>query len=128
MIPPFLLLLNLLKGLIKLMEDFQTATNWTHRWKLVFNSNITDQAIAVIFSVEKKRFDHPELIFNGIPVARQDYTKPSGIYLDSWLNFSKHTKDTVIKEIKGISLLKHLFKYVTRKVFFLCYKLCATPS
>ena len=42
-------------------------------------------AIEVIFSVKKKKPEHPELIFNVIPVSRENYTKHLGVYLDSGL-------------------------------------------
>ena len=111
----------------KLVKDLQTVTDWAHQWKMIFNPDITKHAIEVIFSVKKKKPEHPELIFNGIPVARQDYTKHLGVYLDSRLNFSKHRREAIIKASKGISLLKYLSKYVSRKVLDLCYKLYVRP-
>ena len=91
----------------------------------MFNPDITKQPIEVIFSVKKNKSDHPELIFNGTPVARRDYTKHLGVYLDSRLNFSKHIKETVTKATKG--LLKDLSKYVSRKVLAMNYKLYVRP-
>ena len=88
-----------------------------------FNPDITKQAIEVIFSIKKNKPDHQELIFNDIPVARQDHTKHLGVFLDSRLNFSKHIKEAIIKAKKGISLLKYLSKYVSRNVLDTCYKL-----
>ena len=111
----------------KLIEDLQTVTNWAHQWKMVFNPDITKQAIEVIFSVKKKKPEHPELIFNGIPVSRECHTKHLGVYLDSGLNFSKHIREAVIKATKGVSLLKYLSKYVSRKVLDLSYKLYVRP-
>ena len=111
----------------KLIEDLQTVTNWAHQWKMVFNPDITKQAIEVIFSVKKKKPEHPELIFNGIPVSREGHTKHLGVYLDSGLNFSKHIREAVIKATKGVSLLKYLSKYVSRKVLDLSYKLYVRP-
>ena len=87
---------------------------------MVFNPNITKQAIEVIFSVKKKNAVHPDLTINGIPVAR--HTKHLGLYLDSALNFSKHVKEAVIVALKGISLLKYLSKYVDRNVLNLYNK------
>ena len=58
----------------------------------MFNPDITEQAIELIFPVKKKTSDHPELISNGIPVGRQYYTKHLGVCLDSRLNFSKHIR------------------------------------
>ena len=112
---------------VKIIKDLQTVSDWAHQWKMVFNPDITKQAIEVIFSVKKNKPDHPELIFNDIPVARQDHTKHLGVFLDSRLNFSKHIKEAIIKAKKGISLLKYLSKYVSRNVLDTCYKLYVRP-
>ena len=42
------------------------------------------------------------LIFNGIPVSREEHTKLLGGYLDSGLNFSKHIREAVMKATKDI--------------------------
>ena len=108
----------------KLVKDLRTITNWAYQWKMVFNPDITKQAIEVIFSVKKKKPEHPELLFNGIPVSRKDNL---GVYLDGRLTFSKHIREAVIKVAKGVSLLKYLSKYVSRKVLDLPYKLYIRP-
>ena len=107
----------------KIVKDLQTVTNWAYQWKMVFNPDVNKQAIEVIFSVKKKKSEHPKLLFNHIPVSREDYTKHLGVYLDSGLNFSKHVREAVMKATKGVSLLKYLSKYVCRKVLDLSYKL-----
>ena len=112
---------------IKIIEDLQTVSDWAHQWKMVFNPDITKQAIEVIFSVKKNKPDHPELIFNDIPVARKDHTKHLGVFLDNRLNFSKHTKEAIIKAKKGINLLKYVSKYASRNVLDTCYKLYVRP-
>ena len=89
---------------------------------MVSNPDLTKQAIEVIFSVKKN--NHPELIFNCIYVPLEDNTKHLGVYLDSGLNFSKHIREAVTK---GISLLKYLSKFVSRKVLGLSYKLYVRP-
>ena len=66
---------------------------------------------------------HPELFFNGVPVSREEHTNHLGVYLDSQLNFSKHIRESILKATKGISLLKYLLKYVSRRVLDLSYKL-----
>ena len=88
-----------------------------------FNPDITKQAVEVIFSCKKNKLYHPDLDFNGIPVAREDHTKHLGAHLDSRLNFSKHISEAVRKASKGLGLLKYLSKYVSRKVLDLSYKL-----
>ena len=60
-------------------------------------------------------------------MSREEHTKHLGVYLDSSLNFSKHIREAVMKASKGISLLKYLSKYVSRKVLDLSYKLYVRP-
>ena len=111
----------------KIVNDLKTVTTWAHQWKMVFNPDLTKQAIEVIFSVKKKKPEHPELVLNGVPVARHVHTKHLGIYLDSGLNFSKQIREAVLKALKGVSLLKYLSKYVARNVLDLSYKLYVRP-
>ena len=111
----------------KLDKDLQTVTNWAHQWKMIFNPDLTKQAIEVIFSVKKNKPQHPDLTMNGVPVAKNDHTKHLGVYLDSGLNFSKHVKEAVLKALKGVSLLKYLSKYVDSYVLNLSYKLYVRP-
>ena len=59
----------------QLVKDLETVSKWGYQWKMVFNPDITKQAVEVIFSVKKKKPHHPDLNFNGIPVAREDFTK-----------------------------------------------------
>ena len=111
----------------QLVKDLETVSTWGHQWKMVFNPDITKQAVEVIFSVKKKKPTHPYLEFNGAPVAREDHTKHLGGHLDSRLNFSKHISEAVRKATKGLSLLKYLSKYVPRKILDLSYKLYIRP-
>ena len=37
-----------------LVKDLHIVTDWAHQWKMVFNPNLTKQAIEIIFSVKKK--------------------------------------------------------------------------
>ena len=110
-----------------LVKDLQTITNWAYQWKMVFNPDIIKQAIEGIFSVKKKKPVHPELLFNGIPVSRDDHTEHLGVYLGSGLSFSKHIQEAVMKATKGVSLLKYISKYVSRKVLDLSDKLYVRP-
>ena len=111
----------------KLVKDLDTVTAWAYQWKMVFNPDITKQAIEVIFSCKNKKPDHPPLAFNGIPVSREPFTKHLGVYLDNRLNFSKHIKEKILIATKGLSLLKLLSNYVDRGVLDLSYKLYVRP-
>ena len=111
----------------KLVQDLQTVTNWAYQWKMVFNPDLIKQAVEVIFSVKTKKTEHPDLVFNGIPVSREDHTKHLGVFLDTRLSFSKHIRESVNKATKGLSLSRYLSKYVSRKVLDLSYKLYVRP-
>ena len=94
---------------------------------MVFNPDIGKQAIEVIFSCKDSKPDHPNLLFNGMPIAREPNTKHLGVYLDSRLNFAKHIKEKALKAMKGISLMKFLSKYIDRNVLDLSYKMYVRP-
>ena len=94
---------------------------------MVFNPDMTKQAIEIIFSRKNIKPYHPELTFNGIPIAREPYTQHLGVYLDIRLHFSKHIKEKVLRAMKEIALQKLLSKYVDRNVLVLCYKMYVRP-
>ena len=107
----------------KIEEDLVTIGRWAYQRKMVFNPDITKQAVEIIFLVKNKITFHPELIFNDVPVAREESTKHLEIHLDTRLNFSKHVREAVLKATKGFSILKMLSKYVDRNILDLSYKL-----
>ena len=110
-----------------LVDDLETVSKWAVQWKMTFNPDLTKQAIEVVFSAKKNKLEHPNLSLNDIPVAKKDDTKHLGVYLDSALNFSKHVREAVLKAHKGLSLLRFLSRYVSRRVIDLCYKLYVRP-
>ena len=76
----------------KLVNDLQTISQWAYQWKMIFNPDITKQAIEVIISCKTNKPNHPDLTFNIIPIARESSTKHLGVYLDTRLNFSRHQR------------------------------------
>ena len=56
-------------------QDLFTITKWVNQGKLDYNPYITKHALEVILSVKNKKSNHPELIFNVVPVARENCTK-----------------------------------------------------
>ena len=89
----------------KLLKNLTNVTNWAYQWKMMFNPDLTKQAIEVIFSCKKHKLDHPELNFNDIPISREPYTKHLGVYLANGLNL----KEQVLKAMKGVS---QIFIYI----------------
>ena len=59
----------------KLEIDLQTVSTWAHQWKMVFNPDMSKQAIEIIFSAKKNKTIHPDLTLNDIPVKRNEHTK-----------------------------------------------------
>ena len=104
-------------------KDLETIAVWANQWKMLFYSDITKQAAEVIFSVKNKKPIQPELIFNRVPVVRENVTKHLGVYLDERLFFAKHIRGAIIKAKKSIALLKLISKYVSRNVLNMAYKL-----
>ena len=58
----------------QLVGDLDSITKWAKQWKIKFNPDITKQAIEIIFLSKYKKEDHPHLVFNGVPVARETST------------------------------------------------------
>ena len=111
----------------KLVNDLHTISQWAYQWKMTFNPDITKQAIEVIFTCKTNKPNHPNLTFNNIPIARESSTKHLGGYLNTWLNFSRHIKEKILKAMKGVTLLKILSKYVDRNVLSFSYKMHVLP-
>ena len=56
-----------------LNDDLSRISEWAHRWKMLFNPDITKQAQEVIFSRKNTKNDHPIVYFNKDPVAHTTY-------------------------------------------------------
>lgn len=71
-----------------------------YKWKMSFKADITRQAQEVIFSRKSIKANNPPVFLNGIPVARIDWQKHLGMYLDSKLNFYHYIKEKILKQTK----------------------------
>ena len=111
----------------QLIRDLNEVSKWANQWKMKFNPDITKQAIEVIFSNKRNKGEHPPLFFNDIPVARKEWTKHLGVFLDEKLSFKKHVQESIIKANSGLSLLKFLSKHVNRKILDMMYKMYVRP-
>ena len=81
----------------QLFCDLDIITNWANQWKMKFNPDLTKQAVEVIFSTKYKNEFHPDVDFNGVPVARENLTKHLGIILDERLTSRKHIQEPTTK-------------------------------
>ena len=66
-----------------LNHDLDIIQQWAYQWKMEFNPDPTKQATEVLFSCKKSSPNHPQLIFNGIAVAKVNDQKHLGLILDS---------------------------------------------
>ena len=73
-----------------------------------FNPDPTKPSTEVIFSHKQNKPSHHQIIFNNVPVNREDLVKHLGVTIDSKLNFRKHIIEKIEVANKGISLLKFL--------------------
>ena len=80
------------------------------------------QAQEVIFSHKIEKPNHPELIFNNIPVNQTSYQKLLGMFLDSKLNFGEHLKYITSKVNNSIGLLHRLQLILPRRLLLTVYK------
>ena len=110
-----------------LNSDLAKISQWAWQWKLVFNPDITKQAVEVIFSNKAIPSDPLPLTFNNIPVKRVLDTKHLGLILDSKINFKKHIDDKLGKANKGIGVMKQMKKWVDMRALETVYKLYIRP-
>ena len=110
-----------------LNKDLESITKWAWMWKLVFNPDISKQAVEVIFSNKNNIASPFPLTFNGIPVKQVIDTKHLGLILDSKLNFSNHMNEKLGKARSSIGVMKQVKKWVDTKSLENIYKLYVRP-
>ena len=92
-----------------------------------FNPDKNKQAVQVIFSHRSPKPPHPTLYFNQeeVPVVKEH--KHLVMILDSKLDFSAHVKEAIVKARRGIGMIRHMAKYVSRDVSDQICKLYVRP-
>jgi hypothetical protein len=107
--------------------DLCTITRWAHQWKMIFNPDISKQAVEVVFSTKHQATTYDSLIFNTIPVKPVDQTKHLGLTLDKKLSFHTHVNEKIKKARQGIGLMKQIYPFVPRNTLEIVYKLYIRP-
>ena len=110
-----------------LNRDLQKISQWSHKWKMSFNPDVSKQAQEVIFSRKQAKSVHPDLVFNNTPVHQTHYQKHLGVYLGMKLNFKLHIKEKISKAMKGICIIKKLSNVLPRKSLITIYKSFVRP-
>jgi hypothetical protein len=60
-------------------------------------------------------------------IVKMHEHKHLGVILDSKLNFQSHTKEAILKARRGIGIIRHISRYVSREVLDQVYKLYVRP-
>ena len=92
--PPFSVVNNIHTSATTFSQDLNALTNWAFQWKLIFNPDLSKQAQEVLFSRKIKKFLHPTLLFNNIPLSNSLFQKHHGLILDIELNFPEQIKSS----------------------------------
>ena len=108
-------------------HDLDIIKSWAHNWRMIFNPDPTKQAVEVTFSIKKISADHPQVLFNDIPVIKVNEHRHLGIMLDSKLSFATHIQSIIIKCRRRIGIIKFLSKYLPRNTLTELYKLYVRP-
>lgn len=87
-----------------------------------FNTDPTKQATEILFLQKKSKPFHPELLFNGVPVAKVKHQKHLGLTLDRKLSFEYHLNEEITKIKKILGIIKHVSKYFPLKTLNKMYK------
>ena len=112
---------------VSLNADLKIITDWAHQWKMLFNPDITKQAVEIIFSNKRSPSVFEPLTFNNIPVKLATETKHLGLILDNKLSFSSHIENKLAKARQGLGLMQQLKKWVSMNVLDVVYKLYVRP-
>ena len=106
-----------------LNNDLRNITAWAHQWKMLFNPDMSKQAVEVVFSKKVVPSEFEQLDFNGIPSKQEEETKHLGLILYRKLNFESHLQEKLAKARQGLGVMMHLKKWVTHPVLETVYKL-----
>ena len=110
-----------------LNDDLSRISEWAHRWKMLFNPDITKQAQEVIFSRKNTKNDHPIVYFNETPVKHTTCQKHLGMYLDEKFHFNHHVKEKIAKSNKGMEQIRKLVHVLPTQSLLTIYKSFIRP-
>ena len=110
-----------------LNEDLERITIWANKWKMLFNPDMTKQAVEVVFSHKRQPTIFDPLTFNNIPVKQVTETKHLGMILDRKLNFKHHLEKKIAKANMGLGSMQQLKKWVSHNTLEVIYKLYVRP-
>ena len=102
-------------------------SDWAWQWKMVFNPDITKQAVEITFSNKHDPTQHGDLIFGEIPVKKVQETKHLGMILDVKLSFVSHIENKLTKAKQELGIMKQVKRIVTPHTLEQYYKMWVRP-
>ena len=69
-----------------------------------FNPDTNKQALDVVFSKKLENKLHSQIFFNNSPVARSNFLKHVGVYLETKIDCT-YVKEKMKKAIKGVNII-----------------------
>ena len=112
---------------VRLDRDLEKINSWAIKWKMLFNPDITKQAVEVIFSNKRHNQNFAPLNFNNIPVKTVSETKHLGMVLDAKMSFESHLNNKIARANQGLGIMKHLKKWVSHNTLEVIYKVYVRP-
>ena len=89
---------------------------------MTFNLDLSKKAQDVIFSRKAIKVSHPSITLNIVPVARRTCQNHLGLYTDEKLSFYDYINAKILKENKGIGIIKRLSNTLPRNSLLTIYK------
>ena len=95
---------------------------------MLFNPDLSKQAIEIRFSHKRDNKNYPSLMFNDTKVQLATSQKYLGLILDSKLDFNEHIDNRINKGNKIIVIMKRLSLILSRKILLTMYKCFVRPN
>ena len=95
---------------------------------MLFNPDLSKQAIEICFSHKRENENYPSLVFNDTKVELANSQKHLGLILDSKLDFNEHIDNKTNKCNKIIGIMKRLSLILSRKSLLTICKSFVRPN
>ena len=89
---------------------------------MLFNPDLSKQAIEICFSHKRDNENYPSLVFNDTKVQLGTSQKHLRSFLNSKLHFNEYIDNTINKCNKAIVIMERLSLILSRKSFLTIYK------
>lgn len=111
----------------ELNHDLELISNWTYKWKMIFNPDATKQAVEMIFSRKRNAAEHSNIYLNSSEIMTFYVHKHLGLVLESKLTFTSHVNEKLLRARKGLGILKSLNRFLSTKTLNHIYETYIRP-